>query len=630
MICNGDGCTEAARMLGLMGLPNDTTMDGRSFHIIEERIGPLMRQLTDEVLLENLIEEVRLSSDNESDFETWKRSIDPLVATPPLPLERHPRINASNDTAWQQKGSGHTHNSPSGHSLMFGHHTRKPLVYAVKSKVCNYCNAFKKKQPNVDVPPHDCCKNHTGSSGQMEPDSCLQLIVSLFDRHQCVLNMLCCDDDSSVRADCRWSNPDFLANNPPGTKLPLVKKKVGKNKGELQERPNKGKLPARIPEPFFVADPNHRRKQLTGELIALAKSKVETKMTMTRMDATRIGKNFGYMARSLKGTPPEGFVDKGKAVLEHHFDNHEYCGTWCARQNESVERRAATKKYYRCKTKDAKLYCLLEGILSNYITFERLSDIAHGMDTNCCEAFNNFMTWFAPKNKVCCGSRSLWNRVGLCIGISSLGYLVYFQRLYKKMGITMEPNVHNFLDVKNRSRSKRLALAKDKASKKKRNKRKYDKLVEYTTIARKERSKRDGYRTGMNLDTVEVGPEEAASAAPAAVPKKRPPRQVSVCPHPFCGKRGHKTTKSKHCLANPHRLQREGLESACLAAVAAVEEDDDAVQPMVDDDNNTDAANDLAEYESQPFEEFEEDLFYTSGTWSEDDDGNVVLKSGVI
>lgn len=53
-----------------------------------------------------------------------------------------------------------------------------------------------------------------------------------------------------------------------------------------------------MPKPLFVMDPNHRRKQLTGNLIALAKSKAEDKMTMTRMDATRIGKNFGYMAPS--------------------------------------------------------------------------------------------------------------------------------------------------------------------------------------------------------------------------------------------------------------------------------------------------------------------------------------------
>lgn len=139
---------------------------------------------------------------------------------------------------------------------------------------------------------------------------------------------------------------------------------------------------------------------MIGELFALAKSRVELKMTMTRMGATRIGKNFGHMARSLKDAKPEDYVKKGMAVLEHCFDDHKCCGEWCSRQHESVAQRQATKKYCRSKTKDAELYSLLQGILSNYITFEQLSNVAHGMDTNCCEAFNNFMTWFAPKNKV--------------------------------------------------------------------------------------------------------------------------------------------------------------------------------------------------------------------------------------
>jgi len=64
MMCNGNGCSEAAKRLGLLGLPNDTTMEGRSFHIIEECIGRIIHELTDETLLENLIEEARLSMDN--------------------------------------------------------------------------------------------------------------------------------------------------------------------------------------------------------------------------------------------------------------------------------------------------------------------------------------------------------------------------------------------------------------------------------------------------------------------------------------------------------------------------------------------------------------------------------------
>jgi RNA polymerase-binding transcription factor DksA len=36
----GDGHSEAGRILGLCGLPNDTTMDSRSFHMIEDRVVP--------------------------------------------------------------------------------------------------------------------------------------------------------------------------------------------------------------------------------------------------------------------------------------------------------------------------------------------------------------------------------------------------------------------------------------------------------------------------------------------------------------------------------------------------------------------------------------------------------------
>jgi hypothetical protein len=48
----------------------------------------------------------------------------------------------------------------------------------------------------------------------------------------------------------------------------------------MHPRPDKGKLPAHVPEPLFVADPNHRRKGLTGELIKLDKSKADIKLTI--------------------------------------------------------------------------------------------------------------------------------------------------------------------------------------------------------------------------------------------------------------------------------------------------------------------------------------------------------------
>jgi hypothetical protein len=392
----GDGSTEAGRLLGLLGLPNDTTMMNRSFGIIEERIGRFVRQLCDEILLANIEEEARLSM-NEFDFNVWKMWYnDPTLG--PIPVERMPQIDASYDMAWQQKGSGHQYNSQSGHGSLFGRYSRKIIGLVIKSKLCSFCASFKKKNPEAEedqVPWHSCWKNHVGSSGSMESSGAVDVLVEAFEKRKVVIKRLCCDDDSSIRADCQWSNADYLKNNNTDV-LPKVAISKGKNKGKLQDRPDKGKLPSHVPEPLFVADPNHRRKGLTGELIKLDMSRVDEKFTMTRMDSTRIGKNFGYMARTLKDRDETEYCQAAQACLEHHFDNHEFCGSWCKRKDESDESKKSSIKYYRSKDKDAKLYEVLQDKMEQFCTQERLNEMAHTLDTNMNEAFNQICTWFAP------------------------------------------------------------------------------------------------------------------------------------------------------------------------------------------------------------------------------------------
>jgi hypothetical protein len=75
----GDGCTEAARLLGLLGLPNDTTMESRSFTYIEERISLFIHNLTDEILHENLSEEIKRSVTDPILFEHWTKAQVPLI-----------------------------------------------------------------------------------------------------------------------------------------------------------------------------------------------------------------------------------------------------------------------------------------------------------------------------------------------------------------------------------------------------------------------------------------------------------------------------------------------------------------------------------------------------------------------
>ena len=160
-----------------------------------------------------------------------------------------------------------------------------------------------------------------------------------------------------------------------------------------------------------MSDPNHRKEILTGELRALAKLKVlvAEKVTMTKLDAIRIGKNFGCMIRALPKQAKEKHVDNAKAVLKHHFDNHEWCGDWCVKKNQSTQEQRRSKQYYRSKEKDPLLCEKVYEIVSRFITEEALAEVSHGMDTQMNESLNNTISWFAPKNKVFCSSGSLQN-----------------------------------------------------------------------------------------------------------------------------------------------------------------------------------------------------------------------------
>jgi hypothetical protein len=280
---------------------------------------------------------------------------------------------------------------------------------------------------------------------------------------------------------------------------------------------------------------------LTGELYGLAAAVVAKKFTMTKNDATRIGKNFGYMIRNLyKLNGDEGaMIAAGKAVIEHQFDNHEHCTGWCPRKRMTQEQREASERFYRNKNKDgdAKLYSVLSEKVGRFITLPRLQECSHRMDTQVNESFNNIVAWMAPKNKVYCGSCSLSNRIGLAIAIKSVGLLECFKRLFMKLGIRMTPNVVHYLKWKDTRRSYCIAKVKTKEHKKARLKGRFDKQREDEQVAKKERSKRDGtYKSGQAV--LNDGEEEQQ-------PAKKKSRKELFCWS--CNQPGHATTRSKAC-----------------------------------------------------------------------------------
>jgi hypothetical protein len=95
---------------------------------------------------------------------------------------------------------------------------------------------------------------------------------------------------------------------------------------------------------------------------------------MRKMNATRLGKNYGYMIRTLHRIPVEQYNRAGKAVIEHHFDNHDCCGPWCPCKGQTEAVRKEKARYYRNKSNkhDAILYKIVCEKLNQFITLERL------------------------------------------------------------------------------------------------------------------------------------------------------------------------------------------------------------------------------------------------------------------
>jgi len=92
----GDWGTEAGHVLGLLGLPNKTTMGPKSFATVEASIGLIIQQLANDVVYKrNLVEEVRLclgdkvNNDGALLFDLWQQGN--------LPDDQWPEITCSGD-----------------------------------------------------------------------------------------------------------------------------------------------------------------------------------------------------------------------------------------------------------------------------------------------------------------------------------------------------------------------------------------------------------------------------------------------------------------------------------------------------------------------------------------------------
>ena len=125
------------------------------------------------------------------------------------------------------------------------------------------------------------------------------------------------------------------------------------------------------------------------------KSKLE-KMGCTGVDAERMKQRMSWTLRLFGGGTFEEFLRAFQAVLEHHFDNHELCATWCTEKSALGTEK---KRIFRCKEKNKDMYLCFKKHHDQFMQEDSLREPHHSHDTNHVEAFNKLITKFLPKDR---------------------------------------------------------------------------------------------------------------------------------------------------------------------------------------------------------------------------------------
>ena len=160
---------------------------------------------------------------------------------------------------WQKRSIGNRYDSLSGHALMIGARTKKPINLVVMAKCCATCAAAEKKEE--DPKEHKCPRNYEGSSKGMEATAALRLVKNQYEKNGLIVEYVVADDDSSMRATLRHSFREKQAVDP-AWEWPRI---LGKRCRDV------GKLPLDIPEPKFLADPTHRTKVAHKQIFAVVR-----------------------------------------------------------------------------------------------------------------------------------------------------------------------------------------------------------------------------------------------------------------------------------------------------------------------------------------------------------------------
>ena len=173
------------------------------------------------------------------------------------------------DMGWNKRSSGNKYDSISGHGFVLGGNSKKIINYRCMSKCCRIC-ALSKKGKEV---PHECPKNHEGSSKSMETEAIYRMVKDSYYNQGYTCSVIVSDDDSTMKSNLKHSYKEKLEAG-------LMTREEWPKTKQNRPKQDNGRLPLDIPEPKFLADFNHRVKTVGKAVYALATvSKKESTVT---------------------------------------------------------------------------------------------------------------------------------------------------------------------------------------------------------------------------------------------------------------------------------------------------------------------------------------------------------------
>ena len=202
-----------------------------------------------------------------------------------------------------------------------------------------------------------------------------------------------------------------------------------------------GLLPLEHPIIEKLSDPGHFVKSYKSEQYVFVSAPKKTSLTC-KADAMRLSRNMSYMLKQYRrGTENcsfEKFQRAAKASFEHHWNNHQFCGTWCQAKDWTDEEKETNKNMFRNKETHQKEYYQQFGVHSKYTEEDRLRRVFHEWTTNKTEQIHSLVTnVFLPKRSYYCRTICGRARTYLAVSIDSIGYYEYNRRLYLELGLQM-------------------------------------------------------------------------------------------------------------------------------------------------------------------------------------------------